>query len=261
MRPRNSSRRAACVRIPSALAIGVAVLLAAALSTQATANTSCSCRAVAAFGNPGGCTVFETDIQCELDYTDLDMEQRAEIADAVERAGTMRGRSIPTTESLDMEPLMELLDVPFPPRTQREFIELLGYGAGGRYEEFAGLATETLAQGFYRFFVERPDQASDSQAFLAFTADLFDRIELRRQEVLDVFMSPVDTAPITTMMMDEFASDQGVIDLVVSPGCISIDGPAFFVQFKTSDSPLEFFCDGSRPEWLQPLPSPRYDYD
>lgn len=259
MRPISASRRAACVRTPSALAIGVAMLLVAALSTQATANTSCSCRAVAAFGNPGGCTVFETDLQCELDYTDLDMEERAEIADAVERAGATRGRSIPTTEHLDMEPLMLRLELPFPPRSQAEFVELLGYGAGGRYEEFAGLATETLAQGFYRFFVERPDQAGDSAAFREFTADLFDRLDLRRQEVLDVFMSPVDTAAIATTMMDAFASDQGVFDLVVSPGCISIDGPAFFVQFKTSDSPLEFFCDGSRPEWLQPRPSPRYD--
>jgi len=259
MRPSSASRRPD-VPARSVLAIGAALTLVVLLSAHATANTSCSCRAVAAFGNPGGCTVFETDIQCELDYTDLDMEERAAIADAVERAGAVRGRSIPTTESLDMEPLMELLELPFPPRSQRQFVELLGYGAGGRYEEFAGLATETLAQGFYRFFVEHPAQAGDSAAFLAFTADLFDRLDLRRHEVLDAFMGPVAAPAVTTdMLMDEFASDQGVFAVVVSPGCISVDGPAFYAQFKTSDSPLEFFCDGSRPEWLQLRPSPRYD--
>ena len=250
MRPSSASRRAAD-GAAAVLAIVAAWVLVIALSGHAAANTTCSCRAVAAFGNPGGCTVFETDLQCELDYTDLDMEERAAIANAVERSGAVSGRSIPTTETLGMEPLMERLELPFPPRSQRAFSELLGFGGDGRYEAFAGLATETLAQGFYRYFVEHPEQAGDSRAFLAFTADLFDRIDLRRQAVLDVFMGPVDAAAVVRVMIDEFASDEGVFDLVVSPGCISIDGPAFYVQFKTSDSPLEFFCDGSRPTWLE----------
>ena len=178
--------------------LGVALMMAAALSASAAANTSCRCRDVAAFGTPGGCTVLETDIQCELDYTNLTMEERAEIARAVERAGDVRGRPIPTTESLGMEPLMERLGLPFPPRFQWHFVELFGYGVGGRYEELAGLATEILAQGFYRYFADDPEQASDSQAFLEFTADLFDRLDLRRHEVLDAFLMPVDAPAVTT---------------------------------------------------------------
>ena len=254
MRPSSSSRHAG-VQARSRPWLGVVMGVALALTAPAAANTNCSCRNVAALGTPGGCTVFETDILCELDYSDLTMDERREIAEAVERAGEAGGRAIPTTESLDMEPLMERLGLPFPPRAQWQFMELFGYGVGGRYQEFAGLATEILAQGFYRYFVDDPAQAGDSRAFQEFTVDLFDWLDLRRHEVLDAFLAPVDRpATASEMTMGEFATDQGVFDVVVSPGCISVGGSAFFTQFKTVDSPLEFFCDGGRPQWLEVQP-------